>query len=124
MVLNKEAGEGAGQLEQFEAELKEELEKSRNEHEEISLLLDQSQLEVNKQAHKHASTNAQLQQVQLQFDSLPRDDIRSAYDAALDAQQRLFVMRGQIEKLLSSREFLKCCRVEVLGRWRNTVPHL
>jgi hypothetical protein len=35
----------------------------------------------------------------MQFESLPRDEIRAAYDSSLDAQQRLFVMRGQAEKI-------------------------
>jgi two-component system sensor histidine kinase DegS len=38
---------------------------------------------------------------------LPRDDIREVYEAALDAQQRLFVIRGQIEKLQSDRGHLE-----------------
>jgi two-component system sensor histidine kinase DegS len=68
---------------------------------------EQSRLEVNKLAQRNASINAQLQQVQNQFESLPRDDIRNAYDGALDAQQRLFVMRGQIEKLQSDETHLQ-----------------
>jgi len=91
----------------FAEEVRKELEKSRHELEEISLMGEQSQLEVNKLAQKHAHANAQLQQVHNQFDSLPRGDIRQAYDSALDAQQRLFVMRGQIEKLGSDQGHLK-----------------
>ena len=34
---------------------------------------------------------------------MPRQDVRNAYDAALDAQQRLFVMRGQMDKLQSDK---------------------
>lgn len=74
---------------------------------EISMMLEQSQVEVNKLTQRNAVVTARLQQVHAQFDSLPRADIRSAYDAALEAQQRLFVMRGQIEKLQSSRDQLE-----------------
>jgi two-component system sensor histidine kinase DegS len=81
----------------------EELDQSRRELKEIALMLEQSQLEVNKLAQRNASITAHLQQVQAQFDSLPRADIRMAYDSALDAQQRLFVMRGQLEKLQSDQ---------------------
>lgn len=88
-------------------ELRLELEQAQREIKEISLLLEQSQLEVNKLAQRNASINARLQQVQTQFDSLPRQDIRASYDAALDAQQRLFVMRGQIEKLQSDRAHIE-----------------
>ncbi len=83
----------------FQQEVDEELEQSRRELKEISLMLEQSQVEVNKLAQRSASVNAHLQHVQAQIDSLPRSDIRMAYESALDAQQRLFVMRGQLEKL-------------------------
>jgi two-component system sensor histidine kinase DegS len=74
---------------------------------EISLMLEQSQLEVNKLAQRNAQITTHLQQIQGQFDALPRADIRMAYDAALDAQQRLFVMRGQLEKLQSDRNHIE-----------------
>lgn len=87
--------------------VKEELGHSQRELKEIALMLEQSQLEVNKLAHRNASISAHLQQTQSQFDNLPRADIRMAYDSALDAQQRLFVMRGQLEKLQSDQAHLK-----------------
>jgi two-component system sensor histidine kinase DegS len=83
-----------------------ELEQYRRELKEVVLMLEQSQLEVNKLAQRNASITAHLQQTQAQFDSLPRADIRMAYDSALDAQQRLFVMRGQAEKLQSDQVHL------------------
>jgi two-component system sensor histidine kinase DegS len=107
MVLRGNQDKGTDQRAVYRSELSEELAKSQHELEEISLMLEQSRLEVNKLAQRNASINAQLQQVQDQFDSLPRDDIRDAYDAALDAQQRLFVMRGQIEKLQSDETHLQ-----------------
>ena len=75
------------------------LDQYRRELKEIALMLEQSQLEVKKLTQRNASITAHLQQVQSQFDNLPRADIRMTYDSALDAQQRLFVMRGQVEKL-------------------------
>jgi two-component system sensor histidine kinase DegS len=86
--------------------VEQELEQSRKELKEIGLMLEQSQLEVSKLAQRNASISAHLQQVQSQFDSMPRIDIRMAYDSALDAQQRLFVMRGQLEKLQSDQNHL------------------
>jgi two-component system sensor histidine kinase DegS len=83
-----------------------ELEQYRRELKEVVLMLEQSQLEVSKLAQRNASITAHLQQTQSQFDSLPRADIRMAYDSALDAQQRLFVMRGQAEKLQSDQVHL------------------
>jgi len=92
--------------ETLKTELKTELDQYRQEQQEITLMLDQSQLEVTKLTQRNASITANLQQVQTHFDSLPRNDIRSSYDTALDAQQRLFVMRGQLEKLQSDHNHL------------------
>lgn len=83
------------------------LEQAKREMTEIDMMLEQSQVEVNKLTQRNASISAHLQQVQGQFDSLPRADIRMAYDSALDAQQRLFVMRGQLEKLQSDQAHLE-----------------
>jgi two-component system sensor histidine kinase DegS len=80
-----------------------EIEQTRRELQEITLLVEQSRVEVDKLAQRNAAITARLQQVQSHFDTAPRDDIRSAYDASLDAQQRLFVMRGQLEKLQSDQ---------------------
>jgi two-component system sensor histidine kinase DegS len=88
-------------------ELKRELDSSHKALGEIKLLLEQSGSEVTKLAQKSATANAHLQRVKTQFESLPREDIRSAYDSALDSQQRLFVMRGQLEKLQSDQEHIQ-----------------
>ncbi|MEJ2708367.1 MAG: sensor histidine kinase [Anaerolineales bacterium] len=82
------------------------LDQYRRELKEIALMLEQSQLEVKKLTQRNASITAHLQQVQSQFDSLPRADIRMTYDSALDAQQRLFVMRGQVDKLQNDQNHL------------------
>jgi two-component system sensor histidine kinase DegS len=42
-----------------------------------------------------------LQQTLAQFESVSKADIRMTYDSALDAQQRMFIMRGQVDKLQS-----------------------
>lgn len=84
-----------------------EVDQARRELREIALMLEQSHLEVSKLAQRNASITAHLQQIHAQFDSLPRADIRMAYDSALEAQQRLFVMRGQADKLQSDQTHLK-----------------
>lgn len=91
----------------LKVELQGELEQAKKELKEIGLMLEQSQIEVNKLAQRNASITAHLQQMQPQFDTLPRSDIRMAYEGALDAQQRLFVMRSQVEKLQSDQLRIK-----------------
>jgi two-component system sensor histidine kinase DegS len=76
-----------------------ELEQSKRALKEVQLMLEQSQVELTKLTQRNASINSHLQQVQSEFDTIPRPDIKLTYNAALDAQQRLFVMRSQLEKL-------------------------
>lgn len=86
---------------------REELEQVRKEHKEIGMLVEQSQGEVEKLAQRNASIQSTLKQIESNFDTVPREDIRSTYEAATDAQQRLFTMRGQLEKLESDQETLQ-----------------
>ena len=97
-------------------EVKDDYEQAQRELKEIELMMEHSQLEVSKLTQRNASITAHLQQIQGQFDSLPRADIRQAYDNALDGQQRLFVMRGQLEKLQSDHAHLE--------RYTTTLAHV
>jgi len=74
---------------------------------EIKLMIDQSQGELSKLTQRNAAITAHLQQVQSQIAKLSPDEIKLAYDSALDAQQRLFVMRGQLEKLQNDKMHLE-----------------
>ena len=87
--------------EDYPVQIQSELDQSRKALKEVSMMLEQSQTEMSKLTQRSSAINGHLQQVQSQFDSMPRADIRTAYNAALDAQQRLLVMRGQLEKLQS-----------------------
>ncbi|HEX2995323.1 MAG TPA: ATP-binding protein [Anaerolineales bacterium] len=90
-----------------EVDLQAELEETEKALREVTLMIEQSQGEVLKLSQRNAAITAHLQQVQNQFDKMPLQDIRNAYDSALDAQQRLFVMRGQLEKLQSEKSHLE-----------------
>jgi two-component system sensor histidine kinase DegS len=94
-------------LETFIQSTRVENEQIRTEMKEISMLVEQSQGEVDKLAQRNAGITAHLHQLQTHFDTVPREDIRSAYEAFQDAQQRLFTMRGQLEKLQSDQIHLK-----------------
>ncbi|HET7012190.1 MAG TPA: histidine kinase [Anaerolineales bacterium] len=103
----KEAEAQASPLEAYLEATRTELTQVRNQAKEITLLVEQSQGEVDKLVQRNASITAQLHMIQSNFDTVPREDIRSAYEAAQDAQQRLFTMRGQLEKLQSDEKNLK-----------------
>ncbi|MCK5053265.1 MAG: sensor histidine kinase [Anaerolineales bacterium] len=102
--------DGAVELSPLEAFLEEshaQLEKLQRGMTEISLLVEQSHGEVEKLAKRNTDITGRIHQLHAHFDTVPRDDIRTIYDDAIDAQQRLFTMRGQLEKLQSDEEHLK-----------------
>jgi two-component system, NarL family, sensor histidine kinase DegS len=74
---------------------------------EVTLMIEQSQSELSKLAQRNAAITAHLQQAQSRLDQTSPQEIKMAYDSALDAQQRLFVMHGQLEKLQSDRVHLE-----------------
>ncbi|HSS96610.1 MAG TPA: histidine kinase, partial [Terriglobales bacterium] len=100
-------------------ELDQEISQTQRELSEIDLLLDQSKGEVDKLTQRNATINAHLQQIQTQIEEVPAPDIRVAYDAALEAQQRLVVMRSQLEKLHSDKTHLER-QLEILKKIRES----
>ncbi|GAB4504651.1 MAG: sensor histidine kinase [Anaerolineales bacterium] len=88
-------------------DLKAQLEETERALRETNLLIEQSQGEVSKLTQRNAAITSHLKQVQGQLDATSVEEIRMAYDSALDAQQRLFVMRGQLEKLQSDKVHLE-----------------
>jgi two-component system sensor histidine kinase DegS len=84
-----------------------ELENTQRELREIKLMVTQSRGEMEKLTQRNAQIAAQLRQMQGNLENLPRADIKAAYDAATDAQQRLFAMRGQVEKLQADQASLE-----------------
>ncbi|HUH96424.1 MAG TPA: sensor histidine kinase [Anaerolineales bacterium] len=92
-----------------------ELEETQRALREITLMIDQSQGELSKLTQRNAAITAHLQQIQGQIGQTSAQEIRMAYDSALDAQQRLFVMRGQLEKLHSDKDHLEKYKI-VLGK--------
>ena len=90
-----------------DVDLQAELEETEKALREVTLMIEQSQGEVSKLSQRNAAITTHIQQLQNQFDQMPAQEIRSVYDSALDAQQRLFVMRGQLEKLQSEKSHLE-----------------
>lgn len=109
MAISEKDGAFAGSMSAGSAieELELEITQTQRELAEIDLLLTQSKGELDKLTQRNATITAHLQQIQNQIDDVPAPDIRVAYDAALEAQQRLVVMRGQFEKLHSDKARLE-----------------
>lgn len=92
--------------EQFIETCRQGLARTQQELKEIDLLIQQTSSELNRlmQANTHAV--ARRRQIESSFDTVPREDIRKVYTNLIESQQRLFTMRGQLEKLQSDQKHL------------------
>jgi two-component system, NarL family, sensor histidine kinase DegS len=97
----------AEQLAEFIEEIQDAYRDVERELREINMLVDQSRGEVDKLAQRNSTIASHLRQLQSNLEAVPRADLKTAYDAAADAQQRLFTMRGQLEKLQSEQTSLQ-----------------
>jgi len=70
------------------------------------LKFEQSRVEVSNLAQRNTRITGQLQQIRNQPEAISNKEISTIYDDALNTQQRLFVIRGQIEKLQSEKKLL------------------
>lgn len=86
---------------------RQELEQTQRTLRELAVLIQQSAGEVEKLTQRYTQATNRVRQIQANIDTWPRDDIRAAYEALQDAQQRLFTMRGQLEKQQSDRTHLE-----------------
>ncbi len=98
-----------------------EFEQVQRELKEIDILIQQSTGEVEKLARRHARATNHLRHIQTNLATVPRDDIREAYDAVHDVQQRLFTMRGQLEKSLWSAGIaIRSSKSPTMGGWHSS----
>ena len=74
---------------------------------EIDILIKQSLSEVEKLAQRNAQLTNKVRTMEVNIDTMPRQDIKEIYTAAQEAQMRLFMMRGQVEQLQTRQENLK-----------------
>ena len=74
---------------------------------EIKTQIDQTQLVVDREQQRNADIATELRTIQDNIETVPRQDIRTKYDEAIDARFRLTTMRGQLEKFQSQRDALE-----------------
>ena len=82
------------------------LEETQRALRDVNLKIEQSQNELGKLTQRNATVTTHLQQAQAKIEKIPPAELRTVYDSALDTQQRLLFMRGQLEKLQNDREHL------------------
>jgi len=95
-------------LEQFMEKCKKERDETQSTLKEIDLLIQQTTAEVERLAQRNTQATNKLRQIESAMETVPRQDIQETYTTVLDAQQRLFTMRGQLEKLQSDQRNLTC----------------
>ncbi len=88
-------------------DLQAELDETTRALREVMLMIEQSQSEIAKLTQRNAAVTAHWQQALGQVNRMSPEELRMMFDSALDAQQRLLVMRGQLEKLQSDRAYLE-----------------
>ena len=94
-----------------------ELDETESSLGEITLMIEQSQEEVGKLTQRNAAITAHLQQIKSDISSMSAEEVRMTYDSALEAQQRLLVMRGQLDKLQNDKTHLE--RYKLILRQAN-----
>jgi len=97
----------ANPMSTFLEECRKEYQQVQSELKEVDMLIQQTASEVDRLAQRSTQAANHLQQVEAHFDTIPRQDIREAYQALVETQQRLFTMRGQLEKLQSDQRHLQ-----------------
>ncbi len=94
-------------VESFLDTLQIELNQIKQQIKDNAVMLEQSQLELNRLIQRNTTFTGQLQQLQSSSDTMSREEIKAIYNNAIDAQQRLLVMRGQIDKLQNEQNLLE-----------------
>jgi two-component system sensor histidine kinase DegS len=106
MVLNI-ADDAEKTTEQLKESLEQKIQQAESKLEIITKKIKQSQVEVDKLAQRQVANSAKIRNIKENAEELSPIAVRDAYEEALDAQQRLFVMRGQMEKFKNEQVHLQ-----------------
>ncbi len=106
MVLNK-TDEIGRSTEQLKESLDLKVQQAQLKLDGVSKKIKQSQIEVDKLAQRQVANSAALKNIKDNTDEFTPAAVLDAYEEALDAQQRLFVMRGQMDKFKTEQVHLQ-----------------
>lgn len=84
-----------------------ELRRLREKLSEIKVQIEQTNLVVDREQMRNADIATELRTIQDNLETVPRQDIKTKYDEALDARFRLTTMRAQMEKFQATRDHLE-----------------
>ncbi len=91
----------------FLDEVYKDYEQSQENLRQIDILIKQNDVEVRRLVQRELQVKNQVRQMQTNIDTQPRDYIQEVYEGQLDVAQRLYTMRGQLEKLQSDQRNLE-----------------
>ncbi len=100
-------GEIERTTEQLRESISEKITQAEKKLEGVTTKIHQSQAEVDKLGQRQISYSAKIRNIKENTSDFTAVDVRDAYDEALEAQQRLFVMRGQMDKLRGEQVHLQ-----------------
>jgi two-component system, NarL family, sensor histidine kinase DegS len=107
MLKEETALSGADLLAVLIQESQKEYDQIQKELKEIDVLIRQNSVEVERLAQRNVQVSNRMRQMEMQFDTFPRKDIKEVYSASHEAEMRLFMMRGQLEQLQNRQEVLE-----------------
>jgi two-component system, NarL family, sensor histidine kinase DegS len=113
-------GEMERNTEQLRESISEKISQAQKRLEGVTTKIQQSQVEVDKLAQRQIANSANIRNIKENTNEFSAVDVRNAYDEALEAQQRLFVMRGQMDKLNSEQVHLQ----ELIMQLQDTKGYL
>ncbi len=106
MLEQSSLGEGES-FQSFIEETQKDYEQTQRDLKEIDILIKQSAAEVERYAQRNAQAMSSIKQLETNFETWPREDIKERFEDLNDVHQRLYTMRGQLEKLQSDQRNLE-----------------
>ncbi|MDX2159756.1 MAG: histidine kinase [bacterium] len=87
--------------------LTQEMKGVRTQLSELKIQIEQTQLFIDREQARNTDLATELRALQDNIETVPRQDIRTKYDEAMDARFRLTTMKGQMEKFQKTREMFE-----------------
>jgi two-component system, NarL family, sensor histidine kinase DegS len=101
------------QMAAIAAENREDLEKTSQSLEEITLLINQTHSEIDRLSQREVQLANRVREMEANMDAFGRQDIRDILRASHEVELRLFMMRGQLEQLEERHENIREFREKV-----------
>jgi two-component system sensor histidine kinase DegS len=99
--------ESGGRFDELKEFLQIERQRVVAELRDVANKIDQSRGEVERLEQRNMAIAAEIKMMERNLDSVPRLNIKSLYETAQEVQQRLFSMRGQLERFQAEEEILR-----------------